>query len=285
MTMKKILSIAFGAFVFASCSQQSFIQVVDVKGTVPMENNTFVYSDNVVRITYIMWTNGGNAGFIIENISDKTVYVDLANTFFIKNGAAYDYFLNRSYGKGSASNFTVAKSATATAFGIWSLSNLPGSKSYTAAASATIGNTSSVSVSEKAIVAIPPHSFKSISEYAIAGDVIEDCSVKLFPKKKSPDSMSFTEQNSPIKFTNYITYSVGESGNPVVVTNDFYVAGYTNYTEDEIFEETKVGCKEQVFEKYNTKAAGNRYYVTYNKGHNNMYSADCKVVKKYIPEY
>lgn len=283
--MKKILSIAFGAFVFASCSQQSFIQVVDVKGTVPMENNTFVYSDNVVRITYIMWTNGGNAGFIIENISDKTVYVDLANTFFIKNGAAYDYFLNRSYGKGSASNFTVAKSATATAFGIWSLSNLPGSKSYTAAASATIGNTSSVSVSEKAIVAIPPHSFKSISEYAIAGDVIEDCSVKLFPKKKSPDSMSFTEQNSPIKFTNYITYSVGESGNPVVVTNDFYVAGYTNYTEDEIFEETKVGCKEQVFEKYNTKAAGNRYYVTYNKGHNNMYSADCKVVKKYIPEY
>ena len=285
MTMKKILSIAFGAFVFASCSQQSFIQVVDVKGTVPMENNTFVYSDNVVRITYIMWANGGNAGFIIENISDKTVYVDLANTFFIKNGAAYDYFLNRSYGKGSASNFTVAKSATATAFGIWSLSNLPGSKSYTAAASATIGNTSSVSVSEKAIVAIPPHSFKSISEYAIAGDVIEDCSVKLFPKKKSPDSMSFTEQNSPIKFTNYITYSVGESGNPVVVTNDFYVAGYTNYTEDEIFEETKVGCKEQVFEKYNTKAAGNRYYVTYNKGHNNMYSADCKVVKKYIPEY
>ena len=283
--MKKILSIAFGAFVFASCSQQSFIQVVDVKGTVPMENNTFVYSDNVVRITYIMWANGGNAGFIIENISDKTVYVDLANTFFIKNGAAYDYFLNRSYGKGSASNFTVAKSATATAFGIWSLSNLPGSKSYTAAASATIGNTSSVSVSEKAIVAIPPHSFKSISEYAIAGDVIEDCSVKLFPKKKSPDSMSFTEQNSPIKFTNYITYSVGESGNPVVVTNDFYVAGYTNYTEDEIFEETKVGCKEQVFEKYNTKAAGNRYYVTYNKGHNNMYSADCKVVKKYIPEY
>ena len=283
--MKKILSIAFGAFVFASCSQQSFIQVVDVKGTVPMENNTFVYSDNVVRITYIMWANGGNAGFIIENISDKTVYVDLANTFFIKNGAAYDYFLNRSYGKGSASNFTVAKSATATAFGIWSLSNLPGSKSYTAAASATIGNTSSVSISEKAIVAIPPHSFKSISEYAIAGDVIEDCSVKLFPKKKSPDSMSFTEQNSPIKFTNYITYSVGESGNPVVVTNDFYVAGYTNYTEDEIFEETKVGCKEQVFEKYNTKAAGNRYYVTYNKGHNNMYSADCKVVKKYIPEY
>ena len=283
--MKKILSIAFGALLFASCYQPSFIQVVDVKGTIPMENNIFVYSNNAVKITYVMWAKGGNAGFIIENISDKTVYVDLANTFFIKNGAAYDYFLNRSYDKGSVSTFTVTNSATATAFGIWSLSKFPCSKSYTAAASATGGSTSSVSVSEKAIVAIPPHSFKYISEYAIASDVIEDCSVKLFPKKKTPESMSFTEQNSPIKFTNYITYSVGESGNPVVVTNDFYVAGYTNYIEDEIFEETKVGCKEQVIEKYNTKAAGNRYYVTYDKRHNNIYSADCKVVKKYTLEY
>ena len=277
MTMKKILSIAFGALLFASCSTSSFIQVVDVKGTVPTENNNFVYSDNAVKITYSMWANGGNAGFIIENITDKTVYVDLTNTFFIENGAAHDYFLNRTYGRGSAYTYTATKSATAAAFGIWSLSKLPGSKSYTAAASATSGSTSSVSVSDKPIVAIPPHSYKSISEYSIASDVIEDCSVKLFPKKKAPESLTFTEQNTPIKFTNYITYSVGEDGKPIVITNDFYVAGYTNYTNEEIVEKAKVGCKEQAIEKYNTKAAGTRYYVTYGKTHSNRYSADCKV--------
>ena len=131
--------------------------------------------------------------------------------------------------------------------------------------------------SHKPIVAIPPHSYKSISEYSIASDVIEDCSVKLFPKKKAPESLTFTEQNTPIKFTNYITYSVGEDGKPIVITIDFYVAGYTNYTNEEIVEKSKVGCKEQAIEKYNTKAAGTRYYVTYGKTHSNRYSADCKV--------
>ena len=50
-----------------------------------------------------------------------------------------------------------------------------------------------------------------------------------------------------------------------------------NYTNEEIVEKAKVGCKEQAIEKYNTKAAGTRYYVTYGKTHSNRYSADCKV--------
>ena len=90
MTMKKILSLAFGTMLFASCSK-TFIQIVDVNGSIPVENNKFVYSDNAVRITYSMWDNGGDSGFIIENVSDKTVYVDLTNSFFILNGAAHDY--------------------------------------------------------------------------------------------------------------------------------------------------------------------------------------------------
>lgn len=54
MTMKKILSLAFGTMLFASCSK-TFIQIVDVNGSIPVENNKFVYSDNAVRITYSMW--------------------------------------------------------------------------------------------------------------------------------------------------------------------------------------------------------------------------------------
>ena len=274
--MKKILSLAFGTMLFASCSK-TFIQIVDVNGSIPVENNKFVYSDNAVRITYSMWDNGGDSGFIIENVSDKTVYVDLTNSFFILNGAAHDYFLNRTHGRGSASTYTAMKSASADTFDFWSLSKLPKKIAYTATASATRTSTSSLSFSEKPIVAIPPHSYKSISEYSIASDVIEDCSVKLFPKKKSPESLTFTELNTPIKFTNYITYSVGEDSKPIVITNDFYVAGYTNYNIREIDEKVKVGCKEQAKVEYNTKAAGTRYYVKYTEKHSNRYSADCKM--------
>ncbi|MGN0232795.1 MAG: hypothetical protein ACI4B5_00030 [Bacteroidaceae bacterium] len=279
--MKKIFSFAFGALLFVSCSPPSFIQVVDVKGNVPMENNNFVYSDNVVKITYSMWAKRGNPGFVIENISDKTVYVDLANTFYIENGTAHDYFLNRTHSSSSSSTYATTLSSTSVAFGIWSLSKLPSKVSSTTSSSSTKGSTSGVSYSEKPIIAIPPHSHKAITEYTIADDVIEDCSVKLFPKQKDPQSVSFTEQNTPIRFTNYITYRVSEDATPVVVTNDFYVAGFTNYTKKEITETIKVGCKEQATEKYNTKAAGNRYYITYKKNHRNRYSADCKTENYY----
>lgn len=274
--MKKVLSFAFGALLFVSCSPPTFIQVVDVKGNVPMENNHFVYSDGVVKITYYMWAKGGNPGFVIENISDKTIYVDLTNTFYIENGAAYDYFLNRTQSSSSSSTYSTDFSRTASAFGIWSLSRLPGKVSSTSSSSSTRGSSSGVTYSDKPVIAIPPHSYKSITEYAIANDVIEDCSAKLFPEHKKPQSVSFTEQNSPIRFSNYITYRVSEDATPVVVTNDFYVSGFTNYIKKEIMEKVKVGCKEQATEKYNTKAAGNRYYIKYEKSHSNRYSADCK---------
>ena len=76
--MKKVLSLALGALLFASCTPAAFIQVVDVKGNVPVENNNFVYSDNAVKITYYMWAHGGDPGFIIENISwctDQSLYL------------------------------------------------------------------------------------------------------------------------------------------------------------------------------------------------------------------
>ena len=65
--MKKVLSLALGALLFASCTPAAFIQVVDVKGNVPVENNNFVYSDNAVKITYYLWAHGGDPGFIICN--------------------------------------------------------------------------------------------------------------------------------------------------------------------------------------------------------------------------
>ena len=129
---------------------------------------------------------------------------------------------------------------------------------------------------EKEIVAIPPHASKRFSEYSIAGDVIQDCAVKLFPKKKAPQSVTFTEGNSPIRFTNYITYKVGEEGESKVVTQDFYVSGFTNYNYKDVVGKEKAGCKSQVTINYNKYGHATKYYITYGKAHNNSNSADCK---------
>ena len=100
--MKKVLSALIGAAFMASCSSSSYVQVVDMKGSVPVENSNFTYSDNACKITYNLWSNGGDAGFRVENLTDQVIYINLANSFFIENGTAHDYFRNRTYGKGSA---------------------------------------------------------------------------------------------------------------------------------------------------------------------------------------
>ena len=98
--MKKVLSALIGAAFMASCSSSSYVQVVDMKGSVPVENSNFTYSDNACKITYNLWSNGGDAGFRVENLTDQVIYINLANSFFIENGTAHDYFRNRTYGKG-----------------------------------------------------------------------------------------------------------------------------------------------------------------------------------------
>lgn len=274
--MRKFLSFAIGALMLASCSTPSYIQIVDVKSDVPTRNKNYVYNDGQVEITYNFWGNGGDAGFFVQNLTDQVVYVDLANSFHIKNGAANDYFRNRTFGKGSSATISNAVSATAASYGVWTLSKLAGSKSVSASATAASGSSSSVTVTEKDVIAIPPHAYKCISEYNIASDVLQDCSVKLFPKKKSPETMVYSIEESPLKFTNYITYKVGENGAYKAVTQDFYIAGYTNYNSSDVEKKEKAGCKDQLTVSYNKHAAPSRYYVTYGNTHSNNYSADAK---------
>lgn len=272
--MKKVLLFLFATVMFVSCSTSSYVQIVDVKSSVPVENDNFVYSDGTCRFTYYLWHVGGDAGFWVENLSEQTIYIDLSNSFFIKNGAAYDYFRNRTFGKGSSSSVASSVSGSVSAHGIWSLSSLAGTKSLSVSEAGTSASSYSVEIAEKEIIAIPPHSYKSISEYTIASDVIEDCSVRLFPKKKAPESMKFTESNTPIRFTNYITYKIGENGNSKVITHDFYVSGYTNYSSKDVVEKEKIGCKSMHIYEFNKYANGTKYFITYGKTHSNRFSAD-----------
>ena len=134
---------------------------------------------------------------------------------------------------------------------------------------------------EKEILAIPPHSMKNIAEYDIVGDVIQDCSVALFPKKRKPQSITYGEDESPVKFSNYITYKVGENGSLKSLTHDFYVSGYTNYVLSVTQELVKVGCKKQRTVTVNKYGKATKYYYIYTKQHDNSNSADARVQPEY----
>ena len=293
--MKQKLILASVALLMMSCSAGTYYQVVDVKSSnLQKESNNYVYNDGVCKIFYNFWAEGGDAGFMIENISDEMIYVDLGNTFFIKNGVAFDYFKARSYGVGKSTQITKVKSngiskglsVSATAYGKWRgvgvLNGYPGSISAQSMSHASFltsnaiseGSSSNLSFAEKPIVAIPPHASKSFYEYEIMSDVIQDCSVRLKVKKKQPEGKTFDKLESPLGFENYITYRIGENEATKVITNKFYIGGFTNYLSKDVEDYERTGCQKSVLIKMNKEAAPDRFYVKYNRTHPRDYSAD-----------
>ena len=276
--MKKNLFIACLAILMASCSSKTYYQIVDVKSNdLQKENGNYVYNDGVCKLVYDFWSEGGNAGFRIENLSDEVLNVDLSNTFYIENGTAFDYYRARTYELGKNVQISKGNSGLSTAYGIWNggvLNGYRGAITYQTSSGVSDVSSYGISFEEKPVVSIPPHSSKSFSEYKIMKDVIQDCSVTLRVKTGKPEGKSYTETESPIRFANYITYKKGENGVPKTINTSFYLAGYTNYHNKDVIERTKVGCKKTVPTKYCTKAAAERFYIIYDNMLSNSYSKD-----------
>ncbi len=263
--MKK-LPLLLCTIALCSCASSTYMQVVDVKSSLPTVNDNYVYTDEACRITYALWSKGGDPGFYVENLTDEILYLDLTKTFFIENGTAYDYFQNRTHEDGTTRSSSNTTAATAFSLLVGTPVTLASSNSKT--------TSSNMTTSEKPIIAIPPHAGKSVSEFTLAADVMQDCSIRLFPKSKKPESITFTQENSPLHFSNYITYRVGDSQKEKVVQNDFHVAGFTNYVSTEIEEKVKTGCKSQLKQKVNKQARNTRFYLPYDHMHKKDFSAD-----------
>ncbi len=269
----KFLSLLCVAVLCASCAQTyHFIQVFETQSSkqsapVKQQNGGLVYEDDECLVFYSLWANGGDASFGIYNKTDQIMYVDLGKSFFIRNGIANDYYKERVWSESTTNTTSAQISSTVSAYRNLSYSsgsnayyfgnygNLPLSTDdpiFTSAnvqfsstegrlRSAAIANTyatsnsASISAKEQRIVAIPPHSSKIISsEYAISNIIMKDCDLERFPNEKS--SISFNESNSPLNFSNYITFRLGDNQQDRVIENNFYVSKIINYARPYTYE-------------------------------------------------
>ena len=81
----------------SSC-KQLYYQVYDVKSDeLKQEDNSLVYENGDMKVMYNLWGKDGSVGFILQNKTDKDLFIDMDKTFFILNGEANDYFKNREY--------------------------------------------------------------------------------------------------------------------------------------------------------------------------------------------
>lgn len=254
----------------SSCrSLQTYYQVCEVQSSLSQKaNGGFEYIDNVCTVSYDFWCNGGNPGFVFTNNSDEIIYIDLSKSFFIRNGIAYDYFLNRTVSTSASYVESASASKSGTAYGYWNAIGglVPGTLSASVSSGNSAAKSSTVATEEKRIAAIPPHTSKSFTEYVISESMFYDCGYNITPSKKETPAYNFQLLNSPLTFGNYITYRIGDDITEYSFTNDFYVSSISFYHADAAIEESVVGCPNEI-QKINVLkgASPKKFYIRYSR--------------------
>lgn len=270
MKIRDLLYIIGTILIMSSCAS-SFYQVYDVK---PIERSVtktdeLFYADKNCKITYNLWAEEGNIGFNFYNKSDSVIYVKLNESNFILNGFAHDYFKNRTFTVSESKSASTSTKATGSVAvtGVNTFDNVQTNKVKSSSAahlSSSVGY--AVSTKEDSIIRIPPQTTKRISEYSINDKLIRDCDLLKYPKAKKVKTVSYTKENSPLVFSNRITYEV--NGHSKVVENEFYVSEITNYPESKFFEskeEEFCGQKSSFQTKYYKFYDIDRFYIKYKK--------------------
>lgn len=276
--MRKVIIIILMAVGMSSCATKYYYaQVLQTKCANRAENLSeadpeIVYEDDNCIIYYETWNENGDGGFGIYNKTDNLLHVNLAKSFFIRNGVSYPYFKARTWSSTnssssqvstgfstqSASSYTnslatVTSSDVSVGAAIWNsnaalgvagsygVSNAVGTSTtntYQTSTTSFVSNvyrsSTSLSVTELPELSIAPKTSAWISEYTINSGVIVNCDLARFPEQTA--SMEFDQETSPVLFGNYITYSMEGSDKEIVVKNDFYVSKITNYALPSIFE-------------------------------------------------
>lgn len=246
------------------------------------ENGTFAYKDPLMTIEYNFWSETGKCDFIITNHSDNDLYLDLAKSYFIKNGFANDYYQARTY---VYSDRSMASSKTTTAiannirkeyatFNLLSTSkskigNNVGSSETTSFISEK-GRT--VEYSEKPVICIPAHSKKIVSEFNITSSLYRECGFVRDPSKDEKSIKTFTASTSPILIENKLMFKTGEKEIPV--NNRFFISQYQNIAYKDATQKVEIekcdGTKMKV--RTHIMSAKNRFYITYDDA--NMWSSE-----------
>lgn len=236
-------------------------QPIDQKGLIREKNGAYQFENEYCTIDYYFWSDHGSAGFKMYNKTDKIIYVDLTKSFFVRNGVAYDLYKGREWSESASTSrmlsyqnhasYSSSTSASATEIvqpGIMTPIDIVATTSSSSVSKGTIAGKSnssstayshaySVTYKESPIIAIPPHCYKYIETEYIIQNMVLSCDLQTYPKNSS--TLSFTSDNTPLQFNNYISYSVGEDNSILFVNNSFYVSRITNYAEPEIVKYTK----------------------------------------------
>ncbi len=217
--MKNITFIII-SFLISSCSK-SFIQVFDISTTnTQLQGEYYVHENDTVKITYAFWASKGVMSFSILNKSDKPLYLDWKNSSFIYNGDKKNYWIDESH-TDMASYYQ----------GVYYNGPLlnPGYSESTG-----IQTSAGSTVKAERITFIPPKSSFSKSSFYLlpicyyqADNFIWNVVPRNdnLKKQTTVNSKSFSLNDSPLGFRNYLAFSFSETDSKFFfVDNEFYLS-------------------------------------------------------------
>jgi hypothetical protein len=273
--MKKLLFIGAVVTLLTSCNVTSnYYQIykTNTSENIVKKGDLLVFEDENCSVTYNLWNEGGNVGFNIYNKSNKNLYLNLEESFFVFNGIANNYYKNRVFSNSvnSGATYSTGVLASKSVTG-YNFLNLLQTNKVAVSSNTGIVNSSgySVSYNEEKIVSIPPKTSKYIVEYSINNSLYRDCDLYKYPTKKQINTKSFTKSDSPFVFSNKISYYLDTPDKLIKFDNSFFVSEIANYPESEAFYSKKdENCGQKSMSKsyYFNDKSPDKFYVKYVKG-------------------
>jgi len=260
-----IMMAAVAGCVVTGCSKKTYYQVyqtqpVNSEAVQPKDGN-MVHDGSDCTVSYNFFAEEGNAGYWFTNNTDSVIFISLSESFFILNGTAYDHF--------QARRWTTTSSQTQQSSTQSGKSKKRNKRSTVATQGTSQTSTQATAIEERGMVIVPPHASKYVvCEYRINTAKLELCGVKDTPGRNKPAGTTYTNENSPILFANYITYTVG-NGNKKHVDDRFFVQEIINVNRRAMTENVRVkdACGKNTGEKMEQMryATPDRFYVKYKK--------------------
>jgi hypothetical protein len=209
--------ILFAALTFSSCG--SYIQIIDTQSNnCKTESDMHYFENDSIKITYNFWELHGKMAFSVFNKTGKPLYVNWKNSSFIINGEKYDYWNEIE---------NTQTSSLSTGYAIRGYYGVVSGVSKTSAESVTI--------KPEKVTFIPPKS----SSKKVSFDLMPQDYFKLSKNKKEtqvPYSVkskkktkvyvdTYTKDNTPVSFRNYIAISGTEDATSFIfIDNEFFVS-------------------------------------------------------------
>jgi hypothetical protein len=239
--MKKILLISVLGLILFGC--KSYVQVFKTNSSIETDTDGFyVYENDSLKITYSFWKAKGLMTFSIFNKLDKPLYIDWKKSSYVDNSVKLNYWVDEEKTKGLS------------AYGSYYYDGPLLKPGY--AISSTGGTSISSTVKVERITFIPPSSNYYRSQFYIlpinffkldTKTEFDEVPRKDIPKKSTKVyKATFTKENSPLVFRNFLTFSFSEDfESEFYVDNEFYIQQVLEmdkrHFEQYKYDETKEG--------------------------------------------